>query len=312
MATMIDRTGATDLIPPELVHEIIQGLPEQSAALRVMRQARMSTKLQSQPVLATLPTAAWVSGDTGQKSTTNVSWTNRLLTAEEMAVIVPIPQAVLDDADYDIWGEVRPRIIEAMGKALDEAVLFGVNMPGSWPNSVEDGAAAASNTYTAGSVGGERLDVDISRMMELVENDGFPVTGVVAGLNLRGSLRRLRDANGQPILSTVDNQRLIYDTPLTYVQNGSFDMTRALAIAGDWTQAICAIRQDFQYKMLTEAVIQNADGSIAYNLAQQDMVALRVTARFGFQVNNPINRLNPSAATRYPFAVLRPVGFVGP
>ena len=29
-------------------------------------------------------------------------------------------KAVLDDADYDIWAEVRPRIVEALGKAAGE------------------------------------------------------------------------------------------------------------------------------------------------------------------------------------------------
>jgi hypothetical protein len=39
---------------------------------------------------------------------------------------------------------------------------------------------------------------------------------------------------------------------------------------------------------------------------QQDMVALRATLRIGWQVPNPINRLNEVEATRYPFAALIP------
>jgi len=34
------------------------------------------------------------------------------------------------------------------------------------------------------------------------------------------------------------------------------------------------------------------------------MVALRVVMRLGFQLPNPINRVNATAATRYPFAYL--------
>ncbi len=66
-----------------------------------------------------------------------------------------------------------------------------------------------------------------------------------------------------------------------------------------------------QYKLLTEAVIQDADsGDIVYNLAQQDMVALRVTFRVGFQVANPVTLSNDDSPTdphitRYPFAVLK-------
>jgi hypothetical protein len=36
------------------------------------------------------------------------------------------------------------------------------------------------------------------------------------------------------------------------------------------------------------------------------MVALRAMVRLGWQVPNPINRLNTNAVTRYPFAVLVP------
>jgi len=55
---------------------------------------------------------------------------------------------------------------------------------------------------------------------------------------------------------------------------------------------------------LTEAVLQDAAGNIVYNLAQQDMVALRAVMRLGFALPNPINRMQPTAASRFPFATL--------
>jgi hypothetical protein len=66
------------------------------------------------------------------------------------------------------------------------------------------------------------------------------------------------------------------------------------------------MRQDITYKVLDQAVITDAAGNIVYNLAQQDMVALRAVIRLGFALPNPVNRVNPTAATRYPFAVLVP------
>ena len=44
--------------------------------------------------------------------------------------------------------------------------------------------------------------------------------------------------------------------------------------------------------------------TIIYNLPQQDMVALRVTMRLGWQLPNPINRIQPTEGNRYPFATL--------
>jgi hypothetical protein len=49
---------------------------------------------------------------------------------------------------------------------------------------------------------------------------------------------------------------------------------------------------------------KDAGGNTIYNLAQQDMVALRGVMRLGFALPNPINRLQPVAASRAPFSVL--------
>ncbi|GAF71350.1 unnamed protein product, partial [marine sediment metagenome] len=85
-----------------------------------------------------------------------------------------------------------------------------------------------------------------------------------------------------------------------------FSGAAALLVVGEGKQAVYSIRQDITYKILTEAVIQDAAGNIVYNLAQQDMIALRVTMRLGWQVPNPMNRLQQVEASRYPFGVLTP------
>jgi hypothetical protein len=64
------------------------------------------------------------------------------------------------------------------------------------------------------------------------------------------------------------------------------------------------MRQDISFDVFTEGVIQDAGGAIVYNLLQQRMAAIMLTMRLGFALPNPINRINTSAATRYPFAYL--------
>ena len=66
------------------------------------------------------------------------------------------------------------------------------------------------------------------------------------------------------------------------------------------------MRQDISYEILTQSVIQDGSGTIVFNLAQQDMVALKATMRLGWQTPNPINRINTNSSTRYPFAYLTP------
>lgn len=303
--SIIDRTDAGALIPEEVSRDIIQQVPQQSFALSTFRRVTMSRKQQRMPVLSALPAAYWVNADTGLKQTTEQAWANRFLEAEELAVIVPIPQAVLDDAEFDIWGEVRPRLVEAVGRAIDEAVLFGVNRPSSWPPSILAGATAAGHTK---AISTDLVD-DINKIMEMVEVDGFRVNAFAAAPSFKAKLRGLRDTTGGLLFApalAAGTPDTLFGERIAFVQNGSWATASAHLVAGDFTQGIVGVRQDLSYKLLTEAVIQDTTGAIIYNLAQQDMVALRVTARFAFQIANPVTALNPDSATRYPFAVLTP------
>jgi len=308
---VIDRNDATALIPEEVSREIVQGVAETSACLRLFRRLpNMSRKQQRIPVLSVLPTAYFVNGDTGLKQTTEQAWENKYLNAEEIACIVPIPEAVLDDADYDIWAEVRPRIVEAFGVVIDAAILFGTNAPASWPASILDGATSAGHVVALGT--GADIYDDImgeNGVISLVEEDGYMVNGHIAAMTMKARLRGLRDTTGQPIFVRSMQDRTRYELdgePMEFPANGAFDVTQALMFSGDFRQAVYAMRQEITYKVLTEAVIQDNTGAIVYNLAQQDMVALRAVMRLAWQVPNPVTRLQPTEAQRYPFAVLTP------
>lgn len=316
---VISRTDAAALIPEDVSRQIVQGAAEQSSIMQLATRLPDMNRAQRRiPVLSTLPTAYFVDGDTGLKQTTEVKWGNKYVDAEELAVIVPIPEAVLNDQDYDIWGEIRPRIQEAFGKAFDAAVLFGTNAPSSWPDDLHTAAVAASHTVdlSAAETDGDIYDAVLGAggVLSLVEEDGFAVNGHVADLTMRAKLRSLRASTGEPIFQrSMDRQDVQGSTryeldgePIYFPRNGSMDATTALMFSGDWTQLVYAMRQDITYKVLDQAVIQDGAGNIVYNLAQQDMVALRAVIRLGWQVPNPINRLEETEANRYPFALLVP------
>lgn len=309
--SLIDRTGSAALIPEDVSREIIQGLPQYSTVMQLGTRAPNMPRAQRRvPVLSTLPTAYFVNGDTGLKQTTEQSWENKFFDAEELAVIIPIPEAVLDDVDYDIWGEVKPRIMEAMGVAFDQAVFTSTNAPASWPTGILAGATAAGNVLALGT--GVDLYDDLlgeNGVISMVEQDGFMATGHVAAIAMRGKYRSLRDAQGNPIFKTsmqTAGQYELDGAPIQFPLNGAINPASILQISGDFKQLVYAMRQDITYKVLDQAIIQDATGAIVYNLAQQDMVALRAVMRLAWQIPNPINRVNQAAATRYPFGILIP------
>jgi HK97 family phage major capsid protein len=311
---MITRGDAQALMPEEVSREIIKSLPQASIAFSRMRRTTMARGQQRMPVLNALAQAYWVGGDTGLKQTTKQAWGNKHLFAEELAAIIPIPEAVIADSDYDIWGEVRPSLTEAAGALVDLAAIFGTGKPSSWPTSIEDGAAAAGNVITRGAVAGRDLAGDANAVMKLVAADGHPINGFAADALLEFDLQDMRDDQGRPIfVSNLQDQaqgKSLWGRPFTYLNNGAWEADRADLIAGDWSQAIVAVRQDFTFTIHRDGVISDDAGNIILNLMQQDSVAMRMVMRVGFQVANPISRRATVEANRYPFAVLRPVGFV--
>lgn len=302
-----DRSDVGPLIPDQRAREILDDTQYQSAALQLFTRVPMSTKVYKQPVLSALPMAYWVNGDTGLKQTTEMAWADKSMTAEELAVIVPVPNNVLADATFDLFGAFRPKIAEAIARALDGAIFLGLSKPASWPTDIVTSAIAAGNTSTRGtnSAAAGALQGDIDDVMGLVEADGFAPNGIITDLVTKGRLRKLRDTTGQKLL---DVSNATYEgMPIRYTLDGLWPTGTgaAEAILGDFRRGVVGVRADLNYEIFREGVIQDNTGAIIYNLLQQDMSALRVTARFAFQVSNPINWRQPVEAQRYPFGVLR-------
>jgi HK97 family phage major capsid protein len=301
----------------------VQSIEVKSAALQLMPHVRMKRAQQRIPVMSQLPIAYWITGasldarDIGMKQTTSLQWDNVYLNAEEMAVIVPIAKNLLDDMDYDFWEQTKPKITEAFGVALDDAVFFGTNAPTTFPPSIVAGANSAGNLVVAGTSTVDFLD-DVNNAMGLVEADGFDVTGFWARRQVRAKLRGLRDTTKGLLFlgdNSTPNQSIntgtLYGEPIVFSNAGltSFNTgaTGYSMIGGEWDQSMLAIRDDISMEMFDTGVITD-NGSppvIQYNLLQQDMVALRVTARFAWAIPNPINRQQPTKASRYPFFAIQ-------
>ena len=299
MANMIAKTDASALIPEQVMTEIFKEAQKYSKVLQLFRRLpNMTSDKMRLKVVDSLPVAYWVNESTnnGRKSTTKMAWDNVWLTAEELAVIVPIKDNVLADADVDIWEQVKPELAKAIGKKIDQAVLFGVDAPTSFGAGVIPTIVSKSKAVTETG----KLYSDINDVMTAVEESGYEVTGLLGGVGLKGKFRMMTDTTGQPLNTTE-----IGSLNRAFVDNGAWDKTVATLIAGDFNEAVYAIRQDVTFDVFKEGVIQNPDGSIAYNLMQEDMSALRVVFRFGTAIPNPVNSLD-GTETRYPFAALVP------
>lgn len=309
----ITRADALALLARQDLNEIIKPETQSSAALAAFRTIRMSAGTSRMPVLSAIPTAGWVTDDqaadaSGIKPTSKVTWANKDLIAEEMAVIVPVHENTLADSNFDLWGEVRPLVSQEFGRILDAAVLFGTNKPATWTDpALIPGAIAAKNYIVEGFLpdGTASIDLadDFNEAFGYVEDDGFDVNSAFTGRFLRRRLRGLRDADGQPIY--LDGIRRdgstpeIYGQALRYVANGGWNPAVATALVGDASKVVIGIREDVQVKLLDQATV----GGI--NLAEKDMVALRFKFRVAFATAYSTARVG-GAVTDYPFAIIAP------
>ncbi len=302
----IDRTDAAGLLADQNIQELLQNAAESSAALRTFRTVRMGTKVAKLPIMTVLPQAGWLDGDTDNKPTGEMKWDKKTLTAEEAAVIVPIPENVFDDSEFGVWEEVRPRIAEALGKIVDLAVFFGTNAPASFDPSLFEGATTAGQVVSEGT--GVDLADDINLTWAEVEDLGFDVNVQYASRRIRARLRGLRSDTNEPIylesLRSDGSTRSLMGEDIEFVTNGAWDADVATLIAGDRRAAIIGIRQDVTYKILTEATLTDGAGNVTFSLAEQDMIALRAKFRLGFVVANTVS--SETGDQEYPFAALAP------
>jgi HK97 family phage major capsid protein len=313
--SITSRTDVQALIREQVSDIMLTSLQESSAALNLFTRINVPTNQTRFPVLSALPTAYFVSGDTGLKQTTEAAWDNKYINIEELAAIVPIPDAVLADASFDVFGTIRPLLQNAISRALDAAIFFGVNKPTSWPTAVAAAAASAGNSYVLGTntVAKGGIAEDINQLIGTLIGDGYAPTGFVADPTVQTLLRSARDANGQLLTDVNGGVNNIWGLPTQYpmpglwpaqlTAAGSPGVPRLFALQRE--NFIVGVRQDFTVTASNTAVIQNDSAAIQYNMFQQDMTAFRIVFRVGWQVSNPLNYSQGTEANRYPAAVLK-------
>lgn len=293
MSNYIDRTMAQPLIPPEISREIIQGALKYSVGMQIFRRTRnMMRDELLMPALSMLPEGGWLDSDNSVKPLTTQAWEMVEMFAEEYAARVIIPDNVREDADYDMWGEILPRLQEVYGKAFDQAVFMGINKPRKFRSDLVTACINAGAVVTQTS----NINDDINDALSLVEKSGYNPTALVAGVGMKAKFRMNVNSNGTPIwfpfIESLDKY---------YLDNGAWDDNRALLIVGDFSQAIYSVREDMSIRISADAAT-TISGTL-HSMFDEDSQVLRAKWRIGFAVPNPINILNQTSS-RFPFAII--------
>ena len=206
----------------------------------------------------------------------------------------------LEDAEINLWNWCRPALAQAIGIAVDRAVLFGMaGTPATFPVG-----GIIANTYSTNVAAGIDAVDAVNRAMGAVEGQGLAVTGHAADMFVKSQLRGIRDANDALLLSegrAVGERQLptLYGEPIAYAQFAQNPLTVGF-ITGAWNYLIMGVRQDIRYKIDPAGVILGSTTANSVSGFQDNVTPMKVWARFGCTIVKPVTPRVPGGAT--PFA----------
>ena len=238
-------------VPVEQAKDIMKSIARGSSILRLSTVKPMTSDTKKFPVMTEGPGAYWV-GEGERIQTTKAGWIYPEMKAKKLAVIIPVTKEKLKDSTINVFEELKPEIAETFYKAIDAACLFGTNSP--FAKNIFNSAVKAQNFIVDGT--SKSLDLDVSDVMALIEDDGFDVNGFVANNGIKNRLRKLRDANGNQLFVNGVDTKEFYNEPIEFSRNGAWDKTKAEIIAADWSKSLVGIRDGLEYEILKEATLQ--------------------------------------------------------
>ncbi|NFG22402.1 phage major capsid protein [Clostridium botulinum] len=262
------KDNLTGTVPVEIAKEVIKNVIDQASILKVCKRENMESDKKTIPQLIDSGSASWVK-EGKPIGTTIPTFAYPQLKAYKLAVIVPVTSEKNKDSVINVMEEIKQAMADAFAKAIDNAMIFGIDSP--------------FDTNLISAIGGQkitatdRLDTDLSNAMGLVEDNKYNCNNILMGASEKKVLRTLsNDAKYKGAITLTS----AYETPIEFVRN--FDNTKARAITGDFSKALVGTRDNIEYKVLDQATIKSGDTEI--NLAQDDMIAIKATMRLGFVV----------------------------
>lgn len=299
------------IIPHEYSQQIIEEATAQSAVLQLAQLLPMGTRISELPVPATLPQAEWITGANlppggpGRKAYTSMRLAPQVVTAEEIAATVAIPDQYLEDNTINLWNWCRPRLAEAIATRLDQTVLFGgPGIPLTFPVG---GVTAVTYSGTVDPAGAVDAVDGVNQAMSMVEAQGLAVTGHSADIGAKGMFRGVRDANGSLLLGTEQvgqvQRPTIYGVPVAYSGYPLASLATAEFITGAWQYLVIGVRQDIRFRFDPSGVIVGNGGVVEVSGFQDNVTPCKVWARFGCTIVKPVTPRVPGGAL--PFAKAR-------
>ena len=248
------------------------------------------------PTLASSVSVSWVN-EAGSKPGTNPTFGLVTQTLKKLAAIIPFTEEILEDSVINLTQLVATLFAEAVSKEEDVQFLYGTGAP--WTGILNNGSVEV----VALGAGEGVSDITFEKLIDMQDECA---SGALAGAKyymnrtIYSYLRKLRAdavaaADGKGMFLLPPNKKSIEDI-LDYpieLSDALPDKTLAgnskpFVIFGNLKlAAIFGDKQQIRAKLLDQATITDGDGTTTINLAEEDMIALRLEERVGYVLALP-------------------------
>lgn len=302
-ATTFNQTGDDArggyLIPEELRAEVLRiaeaeyGLARRDFTYLPFSGPGNERKI---PTLASSVTVNWTN-ESVAKTGTNPTFGLVTQTLKKLAAIIPFTEEILEDSAINLTQLVATLFAEAVSKEEDVQFFYGTGAP--WTGILNNGSVVSVSL----AVGEGVSDISFEKLIDM--QDGCP-SGALPGAKyymnrtIYSYLRKLRAdaitaADGKGMFLLPPNKKAIedildYPIELTdaFPDKTLAGVDKPFVVFGNLKlAAIFGDKQQIRAKLLDQATITDGDGQTTINLAEQDMVAIRLEERVGYVLALP-------------------------
>lgn len=291
-----DDAKAGLLIPEELRNEVLRIAQTQyGLARRDMMYLPFSGPGNSRkiPTLGSSVSVFWT-GEKSAKKSTQPTFGLVEQTLKKLAAIVPMTEEILEDSAINLTQLVGALIAEAVAKEEDLQFFAGVGTP--WTGVLNN--ADVNIQYQAVAGASHMTADDLLNMQDKTPTGALDGAKYYMHRTTLSHVRKLKDLQGNYIYQNPGQGQpaTIWNRPVE--TSDAFPAFSAVTAGSPYVvfanlQKTCVFgdKQQIRTKLLTEATIHDTDNSqgagTSINLAEQDMVALRIVERVGYVVALP-------------------------
>lgn len=252
----------------EFTDVIMKEVAENSLVMQLGQYHEMNGKQEKTIHVQTDGVSAYWVNETEKIQTDKPEIVPVKLTAKKLGIILVASREVLNYTWQQFFDDMKPQIVEAFYKKIDEAGLLGVNTP--FANSVAK-AAKDVNHVVGGAINYE----NILKLEDTLADADVEINAFVSKVQNRSALREARDGNKISIYDKANNTLdgiVVADLKSSAFEKGDI-------LAGDFDNLVYGVPYNINYKISEDgqiSTVKNADGT-PINLFEQEMVAIRAT-----------------------------------